>query len=334
MSSESLGGAEKAAVVVLSLDPDAARSFLGRMADDEVERILRAVSRIEEIDTETRMQVLEEFQQTLAQKDGILSGGRDRALALIEGGIEGSRAARLRESLDSNGNGIDGTLRGYAAEFLAEALALEHPQTLAVVLAQMSAQRGAGVIGALPPEQRADVVLRLADLDGVDPEIVCELSDGIEELFGRTSGESTQIGGRDAAARLLNLVSKESGDSILEIVDGRDAELAQQIRKRMLTFDDLSALDPKGFQSLLREVSSEDLVVALKTASETMRDKVFANISSRAADQLREDSDLLGPMKLSDVEAVQERIVEAARSLEEQGALNLDFAGGGDDVLV
>ena len=165
------------------------------------------------------------------------------------------------------------------------------------------------------------------------PEVVDELREGIAELFGRASSGAARIGGRDVAARLLNRVGREGGTSILEIVEGRDTVLAQEIRKRMLTFNDLMGLDDRSFQQLLREVASEDLVVALKTADDAMREKVFSNISSRAADQIREDTDLLGPMKLSDVEAVQERVVDAARALEEQGTISLDF-GGSDDVLV
>ncbi len=330
---EALDGAEKAAVVILSMDPESAREFLERMSDDEIERVLRAVSRIGEITPEVRDQVLAEFNATLAEKDGVLTGGQERALALVEGALDAGRARIFRERLGGSDPDIATTLGGFAPEFIAEGLGIEHPQTIALVLSQIPASRGAKVIHALPETLRADVVLRLADLETVSPEVIAELQAGVAGTFGTTRGRGARIGGRDAAARLLNRVDRESGQGILEQVDERDAALAQEIRRAMLTFNDLAALDDRGFQQLLRDVSTEDLVVALKTASDEMKNKVFKNISARAANQIKEDSELLGPMKLSEVEAVQDRVVEAARALEQQGAISLEL-GESDDVLV
>ncbi len=333
MTVESLSGADKVAVVILSMGPEAARGFLERMSDDEIERILRAVSRIDEVSPEVRDEVLAEFNATLAEKDGVLTGGRERALALIEGALDAGRARLFRERLGTADPDIASTLRGFAPEFIAEGLAAEHPQTIALVMSQVPASRGAAVINALPEALHADVVLRLADLETVSPEVIGELQTGVAETFGRTPGRGARVGGRDAAARLLNRVGKESGEGILEKVDERDAGLAQEIRRAMLTFNDLAGLDDRGFQQLLREVPSEDMVIALKTASEEMKEKVFKNVSARAAHQIREDGEMLGPMKLSEVETVQDRVVEAARALEAQGTISLEI-GESDDVLV
>ncbi|MGH0033706.1 MAG: flagellar motor switch protein FliG [Myxococcota bacterium] len=333
MQVEGLTGADKVAVVILAMGPEAARGFLERMSDEEIERVLRAVSRIEEVPPQVRDGVIAEFNATLAEKEGVLTGGRERALALIEGALDAGRARLFREQLGEPDADIASALRGFTPEFIAEGLAPEHPQTIALVLSQIPASRGAAVIAALPEALQADVVLRLADLEAVSPKVIAQLQLGVAETFGRTPGRGARIGGRDVAARLLNRVDKESGAGILEKVDERDAALAQEIRRAMLTFNDLAALDDRGFQQLLREVPTEDLVVALKTASEEMREKVFRNVSGRAAAQIREDSDLLGPMKLSEVEAVQDRVVEAARGLEQQGTISLDL-GESDDVLV
>jgi len=177
------------------------------------------------------------------------------------------------------------------------------------------------------------VVLRIASLEAVANEVMSDVEVGVAELFERKNVATTRVGGTKAAANMLNRVPKEEGSNILEAVDVRDAEIALSIRKRMLTFNDLVNIDRRGFQSFLREISTEDLAVALKTASEEMKEKVFSNLSSRAVEQIKEEIDLLGPMKLADVEKVQEQVVEVARHLESEGRLSIDI-GAGDDVLV
>ena len=155
-----------------------------------------------------------------------------------------------------------------------------------------------------------------------------------EESEANHLGTPTPLGGTEVAAKLLNGVPKADGQLILDKMDSRDPEIAADIRKMMLTFNDLETIDQRGFQALLREIPTEDLVIALKTASDEMKDKVFSNVSSRAADQIREESDLLPPMRLSEIEQVQRQIVDVARRLEEEGVLSIDTGGGGDDVLV
>ncbi len=332
MDLERLSGPEKSAVLVLSLPSDTAKTFLSRLSDDEVERIMAAVSRLGEIPPNVQEAVLKEFSGTLGSGENVIVGGRSRALSMIES-LEESRADQIREKLAGDEKRIDWTLRAFEPPYIAEVLAHEHPQTIALILSQLPSDRGGSVIAHLPESIRPDVVIRLAELEAVSNEIITLLEVGVAELFGRPMGAPTKVGGRDAAAKLLNRVPKSDGSAILEGVDGRDPDVATEIRKRMLTFNDLSGVDNRGFQTLLREISTEDLVVALKTASEDMKEKVFGNVSSRAAEQIKEESELLPPMKLSEVEVVQAQIVEVARRLEEEGKLNID-AGGGDDVLV
>lgn len=333
MEYEQLTGPDKAAVLVLSLAQDRVRDFLHRLSDEEVERIMAAVSRIEEIPPRVQERVLKDFVDAIGQQEYAILGGRKRALDLIEGAFDAERAKYVLEKLGRDQKRIDWTLRGFESEFVAHTLADEHPQTIALILSQLPSDRGAAVIGALPEEVRPEVVLRLAELDTVTNELITLLEEGVAELFGERPGAPARVGGRDVAAKLLNRVPKSAGTGILEGVDHRDPEVAGAIRKRMLTFNDLSSIDNRGFQTLLREVPTEDLVVALKTANDEMREKVFSNVSARAADQIREESDLVGPMKLSEVEKIQEQIVEIARRLEEEGRLQIE-SGGGDDALV
>lgn len=333
MDYERLSGTEKTAVLLLSLPAETARDYLSRLGDEEVERILSAVTRVEEVPLPVQERVLAEFQEALGRREQSIAGGREQALELAQSALDPARAQRILGRIGPEERGIEQTLRPFAACFVGETLAEEHPQVIALVLAQLPVERGAAVIAALPEDVRPEVVRRLADLDSVPAELVAELEQGVALLFGEPPGGALRVGGSDAAAKLLNRARRSEAQEILDRLEARAPEIAGEIRKRMLTFDDLAQLDKRGFQALLREVPVEDLVIALKTASEQMREKIFSNVSSRAAEQLREEGELVGAMKLSEVERVQQGIVEVARRLEADGKLTIEV-GGGDDVLV
>lgn len=331
---EMLTGAEKAAILMLAMGPDQVGELLAKLEDHEVERILASVSRFDEIAATILDRVLQEFIDAIGHHELNIHGGRERALTLISETLEGERAKRLKEKLGRDEKRIDWTLRGYTAEFIANEMQDEHPQTIAVILAQLSSERGATIIKELPDGVQSDVLLRIAGLESVNNDVIYKLEEELAIMFHREIAAPTPLGGTDAAAKILNGVPKSDGQTILEGVDTRDPDIAGEIRKRMLTFNDLCSIDKRGFQSLLREVPTEDLVIALKTASDEMKEQVFSNVSSRAADQIREESELLPPMKLSEIEAIQVGIVDIARRLEEEGTLTIDAGGGGDDVLV
>jgi len=334
MEYETLTGAEKAAIVILSLPPEQVRESLEQLEDQEIERALAAVSRMDEIPTRVQQLVLQEFEDVIGRGETeSVRGGRKRAASIVQGVLDEERSARILEHLGRDEKRIDWTLRSYQPDFIAERLEDEHPQSIALILSQMPSDRGASVIEALPEELRPNVILRLASLEPVSNEVISELELGVSELFDRKATPTTRVGGAKAAASVLNRVSKEEGAEILGAVDLRDAETALSIRKRMLTFEDLIHIDRRGMQVFLRDVPTEDLAVALKTASEEMKDHVFGNLSSRAVEQIKEEIELLGPMRLSDVETVQEQIVETARRLESDGQLSIEV-GGSDEILV
>ena len=335
MDFESLSGPEKVAIVMLSLPRGKVRELFAQLEDDEVEKALAAISRMDAIPSRVQKQVLAEFEDAAgkAREDG-LQGGRKQALALLQHVSGDARASKILENLGRDEQRIDWTLRAFQPEYIAERIATEHPQTIALTLSQLPAQRGAKIIEALPEELRSDVILRLANLDSVSNDVMASLEVGVAELFDRRPVPTTRVGGPKAAAQMLNRVEKTAGATILEEVGARDSETATSIRKRMLSFDDLTGVDKRGFQALLREVNTQSLAVALKAASDEMRAKVYSNLSTRAAEQIQEEIELLGPMRLSEVERVQEEIVETARRLEAEGRLTLDQGGGGGDVLV
>lgn len=331
---ELLTGTEKAAILMMAIEPKRVSQLLARMDDAEVERILASVSRFEVIPASTLEKVLQEFQEAIGKHEVSIQGGREQALALISGTIDEGRASRLMEKLGRDEKRIDWTLRDYEPAFIAQQLENEHPQSTALILAQLPSERGAAVVACLRDEIRPEVMLRVANLESVSNQIVHELEDELALMFVRQPGAPTPIGGTEVAAKLLNGVPKADGQTILDKMDSRDPEIAADIRKQMLTFNDLESIDKRGFQALLREVPTEDLVIALKTASDEMKEKVFSNVSSRAADQIKEESELLPPMRLSEIEQIQRQVVDVARRLEEEGVVSIDTGGGGDDVLV
>ena len=317
-------GVEKAAVLALALPPEASRELLSSLADDELERVLAAVARMGEVTGNVRERVLAEFQDSLGRHREALVGGRARAIALARGALDAERADRVSRCIGRDEDRIDRSLARLEPGFVARTLAHEHPQTIALVLAQLPEERAAAVMAALPESLSSDVVMRLASLDMVPADVVAELEEGVAELFDAGRGPASAVGGVDVAARILNRVPRSTGNAILNGVEGCDSDVASEIRQRMLRFDDLHRIDRRGFQTLLREIAIEDLVLALRATSDEMREKVFDNVSTRAAERIREDAELLGPVRRSEVEKVQGRIVEIARRLEEEGRIELD----------
>lgn len=333
MTAAELTGAEKAAIFVMSLSHERASKVLSQLADSEIETILRTVIEVGLIPDEVQEGVLKEFCNAVNFEDQPVEGGVTRAFDLIDHTLEPERAARMRERVTRETSDLAGAFRGLEPGFIAEALKAEHPQTIAVILSQLPVELGGTVIGELPEEIRADIVLRVAELEEISSDTISEIYDSVSLLFESRVELARPVEGRLAAAKMINQVDRDCGESILSVVDERNAELASQIRKRMLTISDLIPVQDREFQLLLREISSEDLVISLKTAEPDLKDKVLRNLSTRAADQLREDLDMLGPMKLSDVEAAQERVVNVARNLSDEGTINLPIGGAQDDLV-
>jgi len=326
-------GAEKAAVLALTLSPEASRELFARLGDDAVERVLAAVARFAEVPGDVRERVLAEYRDAVARHRDALVGGRARATALARGALDPERAARVCRGIGRDETRIDRTLAAFAPGFVARTLAAEHPQTVALVLSQLPDERAAAVLAELPEDLGADVVIRLASLDAVPADVLDEIEAGVAELFDAGRGPSAPVGGQEVAARILGRVPRGSGTTILDGVGAREPEVASEIRRRMLRFEDLRRLDRRDFQTLLREISIEDLVLALKGSGDEMREKVFENVSHRAADQIREEAALMGPAKRSEVEAVRERIVEIARRLADDGRIDLHGEGSNDALV-
>lgn len=327
----SLSGTDKAAVLLLSLPEDAARDLCGRLDEAEIEEIFAAVSRLETVPPEIQASILEEFRARIEEGD-ILRGGPHRALDLVERVLPENRAGRLRALYRREQAPIAWALEAHTPAFVAQTIAAEDVQTIALILSQLPAAQSAAVVAGLPEGRRALVVRRLASLEPVPAEVLTDVAAGLEELFAERLRAVTPARGVAAAAEVIAQMRKADSDALLDSLRSSDEEVAEEIRRSMLTFDHLVSIDDRGFKKLLQNIPVEDLVLALKAASPAIREKVLSNLSNRARQSLLEEEEMLGPRRLSEVEAKQREIVDLARSLADQGEISLGEEG--DEPLV
>ncbi len=328
------GGVEKAAILLLTLGAEAAANVLAHLEPGEVKTLSAAIARLRTIPKEEAAVVHEEAWRWLTNRDGFLVDGEQFAREL-SGESGGRRALPARERAGRSGEALSTSLEGVPPAALAELLQREHPQVVAFVLANLEAKQAAQVLAALPEEQGPELLLRVADLQGVPDAIRAEVSEVLQgqiEGLGRVATAVAEPGGRKRAADIMNAIDKDVGARLIAKLETDAPEVADEIRNLMFTFEDLLALDNRGMQVLLKEIPREDLILALKTASPGMRDKIFGNISQRAAEILQEDMGSMGPVRLKDVEKAQGNIVATARRLQDEQKITI--AGSGDDALV
>jgi len=333
---EQLRGFEKAAILMNYLGPDAIKSLFSSLDDADIRKLLNSMPKYRVVPVNVAKKVLEEFYELLsesedyifsekaASKDAIVTAlGEDRARAILGGLNVVAGSGRTLESLEL----VD-------AKSLSTFLVNEHPQTVAVILAHLEPEKKGEVLKRLPESLQAEVVLRMANLDHVAPELILEIDQVLKkELSSMSSVEQTALGGVQPVAEMLNVMDKNTETSIMSRLEEKDPLLAEEIRKLMFVFEDITKIDDRGIQVLLKEVSNDKLLLALKTANEEIKNKVFKNLSTRAAEMLRDDLGSLGPSRLSDVEGAQQEIVNAARRLEGEGKI-LIARGGSEDALV
>lgn len=333
---DNLKGFEKAAILVNYLGPEAAKKLLKRMDDGDIRKLLTVMGKFRIVPIGVTKRVLEEYYELLSEsteyifsdaitsKDTIVDAiGEERARGVL-GHLNVSSSSR--PSLES--------LEVVDAKSLANFLIHEHPQTVSVILAHLEPEKKGEVLKRLPEALQAEVVLRMANLDHVAPELIAEVDRVLkEELANLGTVEQAALGGVQPVAEMLNVMDKNTEKAIMSRIEEKDPILAEEIRKLMFVFEDIVKIDDKGIQTLLKEVPNEKLLLALKTANEEIKNKIFRNLSQRAADLLRDDLTSLGPSRLSDVEQAQVEIVNVARRLESEGKI-LIARGGSEDALV
>jgi len=333
---ENLRGFEKAAILVNYLGKDALRVLFKSLDDGDVRKILNVMQKYRVVPVHVTKKVLEEFYELVSETEDYIFSEKSSAKDTIVDALGEERARGILGgvNLNSGGGRALESLEMVDAKSLSTFLVNEHPQTVAVILAHLEPEKKGEVLKRLPDALQAEVVLRMANLDHVAPELIAEIDAVLKrELASMSTVEQAALGGVQPVAEMLNVMDKNTETSIMSRLEEKDPLLAEEIRKLMFVFEDITKIDDRGIQTLLKEVDNGKLLLALKTASEEIRNKIFKNISQRAAEMLREDLSNMGPSRLSDVEQAQQEIVNAARRLEAEGKI-LIARGGSEDALV
>ncbi|HTJ96474.1 MAG TPA: flagellar motor switch protein FliG [Rhodocyclaceae bacterium] len=328
-------GIEKSAILLLSLGENEAAEVLKNLGPKEVQKLGHAMAALKNIPRERVETVLSEFHEQTA-KGAPVAVDENLIKAMLTKALGDDRAANLISRIMSGGDtaGIEG-LKWMDAPTVADLIRNEHPQIIATILVHLEFDHAGEIVKHFSERLRNDVLLRISTLDGVQPTALRELNDAMARLLAgaSTNMKKSAMGGIRHAAEILNFVGQAAETAILDNVREYDPDLAQKILDEMFVFENLLDIDDRGIQLLLREVQSDSLIIALKGASPEMREKVFKNMSQRAAEMLREDLEAKGPVRLSEVENEQKEILKIARRLADEGQIQLG-GGGGDDQFI
>ncbi len=327
-----LSGTQKSAVLMIILGDRASADILRELDEEEVQRIGREIAAIPTITSEMAEDILTEFYSMLVAQQYVLKGGLEYARKVLVNAFGPDQARRLLDRV-SKGLGNDAAsfdaLQKADPQQLANFIHSEHPQTIALILSHLGASQAAGLLASLPLELRADVAVRMANLDQISPEIISKIAGIIGQklkALGETSREA--YGGVRAVAEMLNRLDQNAGKELLETIESQDIALGETIRHLMFVFEDLLKVEVAGVRELLARVDRKILTIALKGTSDALRDHFLKAMSQRGAEMLREDMDSLGPIKLKEVEAAQQQIIGTVRLLESEGVISLNESSG------
>lgn len=324
---------EQAAILLMSLGEADAAEVLKHMGPKEVQRVGVAMAQMRDISKDDVSHVLNDFVDAVGGQTGLGVGNDDYIRAMLTQALGNDKAASLIDRILIGGNttGLD-TLKWMEPRAVGDIIRYEHPQIQAIVISYLDPDQSAEILAALDPKVRLDVITRVATLETIQPQALQELNDILEKQFsGGSSAQTSRIGGVKRAADIMNFMDRSIEGDLLESIKESDPELATTIEDLMFVFDNLKEVDDRGIQALLREVSSEVLVIALKGADEEVKDKIFKNMSKRAAELLQDDLETKGPVKVSEVEGAQKDIITIARRMAEAGEITL--GGGGEEMM-
>jgi flagellar motor switch protein FliG len=330
-----LTGTAKAAILLLSLGEEHAAGVMKHMGPKEVQQVGTAMASLTNVTTETLDSVVGQFISTIGGQTALGIDSDKYIKNVLTSALGGDKAGGVidRILLGRNSKGLE-QLKWMDPRSIADFVRLEHPQIIAIVLSYLDSDQAAETLSYLAPKTRPDVLMRIAVLEGVQPDALQEL-DAImdKQLSGNAGAQTAQMGGIQTAANILNFMEGSSSAELIDAVVEADDEIGQKIQDKMFVFDNLIDVDDRGIQSLLKEVSTDVLTLALRAAEEALKEKVFANMSKRAAEMLRDDMEAAPPSKLSDVEAAQKEVLVIARRLSDSGEISLGGGGGGDEFV-
>ncbi len=333
---EDLTPTQKAAISLVAFGTEVASLVLKTLNEEELEKLTVEIANLREVPPDVEEKVIAECHDIFMARQYVSKGGVDFAKEILEKAVGSRRALdilnRLESSLRTSGFNL---LKNIDAKHLVNFIQNEHPQTISLILTQLMPNQAAAVLAELPPELQSEVALRVAGMEKISPEVLKEVESTLESHFQNTGGRDLSVsGGAKTIAEILNLIESAAEKNILQAIEGENPDLAAEIKNMMFVFDDLVLLDDRSVQRLLKEVESKDLAISLKAASDEVKNKIFANVSERVAVLIKEEMEFMGPMRLSDVEAAQQRIVESIRRLEEEGQIVVAGRGGKEDIIV
>lgn len=327
-------GTERAAVFLMSLGEEAAAEVLKHMGPKEVQRLGTAMATLANVSRTDVQKVLDEFTQAVEEQTALGVGTDEYIRKVLTSALGEDKAGGLinRILLGRNSKGLE-ALKWMEPRAVAEVIRLEHPQIIAIVLSYLDPDHAAEVLSFLPERTQPDILMRIASLDGIQPNALQELDEILERQFsGNSNVKSSAVGGIKSAANILNFMEPSKEATIVDRIREVDEDLSQKIQDLMFVFDNLVEVDDRGIQALLREISTESLVLALKGAEDALKEKIFKNMSKRAAEMLRDDLEAKGPVRLSEVEGAQKEILTVARRMAESGEIVLGGKGGDEYI--
>lgn len=329
-------GVRKAAIVLIQLGKDAAASVLSHLSDSEVEAISAEIARLEYVDASESTAVLEEFKEMAKARANWAQGGLGFAKNMLEQSLGAEKAAEIMERLQAAAIQMPFQFLHKADPVqLRTFIADEHPQVIALVLAHMTPDKASLVLSGLPASQQAAIAHRIAVMDRTSPEIIRSVEANLERKLSSVlqPSELSRVGGVDPLVNIINRSDRLTERQIVEGLEELDAELADEVRSRMFMFEDIIHLEDRSVQLVVRQVVEADLALALKGVSEAVRNKITSNLSSRAAENLLEEVELLGAVRLVQVEEAQQSVIRVIRQLEEQGQITIHRAGNDDELV-
>jgi len=330
-----LTGKQKAAILLITLGPEVSAHVFKHLRDEEIEQLTLEIANVRKVDAEEKEAIMREFHEICLAQEYILEGGIAYAKEVLEKALGPQRAIDIL-------NRLTATLQVRPFDFARKAdpsqifnfIQNENTQTIALVLSYLSPDQASVILSSLPQDKQADVARRIALMDSTSPEVISQVERVLEQKLSSTvTQDYTSAGGIEAIVQILNGVDRSTERTILDALEIQDPELAEEIKKRMFVFEDIVNLDNRSIQRIIRDIENTDLMLALKVASEEVREVIFRNMSKRMAETFKEEMEYMGPVRLRSVEEAQTRIVATIRRLEEMGEIII-ARGGGDDIIV
>ena len=324
---------QKAAILMVALGQDNAADILKFLSDYEIEEITHTITELKHLPADIQDEVLAEFEQHLLAGEYMSQGGEDFARGALERAVGPRKAQEILDRVLSTVSSGFHLLRNVPPDQLAPFISHEHPQTIALILSQLESDKGAGILAQLPEHLQSEVAYRIATMENITPSVLKQIEESLEANLRDILGGNQDVGGPKVVADILNLTGGSVEKNVLDRLDAQDPEVAEVVRNMMFVFDDIQRLTDREVQLVLREVEQKDLVIALKAASEEVKEKLLSNMSERVRSFIEDEIEFSDPMRLSEVEEVQLRIVQKIRQLEDQGQVQI-IRGNAEDTFV